>query len=88
MEEDKRKVKDIIGELNCPKNFRCYKSNFSNLCKAKKIGREENLKCLEKKPRNCLFAFPFLHSYICTCPLRIYIYKKMERKKRKDFQKR
>jgi len=34
-EELEKGIAEIIGELECPKAFRCYRSGFENLCKAK-----------------------------------------------------
>ncbi len=80
MEQDhKRQIEEIIGILQCPKDFKCYKSGFDNLCKAKDVGIESFLECLEKNPEECKFSFPFGHSYLCNCPLRIYIAKKVKK---------
>ena len=35
MEQDyKKEIEKIIGEMTCPKDFRCYKSKFKSICKA------------------------------------------------------
>lgn len=34
-EEHKKKIEEIIGEMQCPKNFNYAKSGFEVLCKAK-----------------------------------------------------
>lgn len=34
----KTEIENIIDELECPKDFECYKSGFDVLCKAKDIG--------------------------------------------------
>ena len=73
-----RRLEDIVGELKCPKNFRCYRSGFKTLCKAKDIGLERHLVCLEKNPKKCVFAFSFGGEYFCTCPVRIYIAKNIK----------
>ena len=78
-EEHKRKMEELIGELKCPKDFRCYQLGFDNLCRAKDIGIESFLVCLEENQRNCKFAVPVKTSYLCHCPLRIYIAKKLKK---------
>ena len=80
MEEDyKKEIEKIIGGMKCPKDFICYKSGFEDLCKAKDIGIESFLKCLEENPQKCLFSLTFGFGYVCQCPLRYYIVKKLKR---------
>ncbi len=73
------KLTKIIGEIDCPKDFRCYKSGFKNLCKVKYISEHHYLLCLEEKPHECVFSVSFSQSYICQCPLRIYISQEMKK---------
>ncbi len=40
MEQTDKQIKEIIGHLKCPKDFKCYKSGFDVLCKVKDIGME------------------------------------------------
>lgn len=75
----KRQIEEIIGGMKCPKDFECYKLGFNNLCKAKDIGIESFLECLEKNPQACKFSISFGHSYFCQCPLRNYIAKKLKK---------
>jgi len=80
MEQEIRKeVERIIDGMKCPKDFECCKSGLENLCRAKDIGLESFLECLEKNPQECEFSFSFGHSYFCHCPLRVYIAKKLKR---------
>ena len=72
-------MKKIIGCLQCPKDFRCYKSGFRKLCKAKNIGLKEYLECLEENPTECVFSLSFGYSYLCKCPLRVYIAKVLKK---------
>ena len=39
-QNQKQEIEKIIGGIKCPKDFKCYKSGFENLCKAKDIGIE------------------------------------------------
>ena len=77
--EHKRKIEEIVGVMNCPKDFKCCESDFANVCKAKDIGIQSFLVCLEEDPQRCKFALSFGDSYLCQCPLRVYIAKKSER---------
>ncbi len=77
--ECKMELHEIVGEFKCPKDFVCYKSGFEILCKAKDVGRESFLLCKEKKPWECKFSLAVDYEYICECPLRIYIAKKLKK---------
>lgn len=75
-ESSKKKLEELIGQIECPKDFICYKSGFKTLCKAEDVGMKSYLKCLEENPRDCVFSMGYAESYYCTCPLRRYIAKK------------
>jgi len=82
MEQDNRKeIEEIIGQLKCPKDFKCYRSGFETLCKAEDIGMKTYLKCLEEDASHCLFSMSFGSGsmYFCACPLRVYISKKLKK---------
>jgi hypothetical protein len=79
MENHKDEIQKIIGQLDCPKSFVCYTSGFENLCKARDIGLENYLDCLQAEPEKCPFALSFGAGYFCHCPLRIYLAKKLKR---------
>ena len=74
-----RGIPDIIRNLDCPKDFRCYRSAFKDLCKAKDIGTKGFVECLEEKPADCAFSFQLATSHMCECPLRIYIAKNLKK---------
>ena len=69
----------IIKNMICPIEFVCCKSRFENLCRAQDIGLESFLKYLEENSEECAFSLSFGYSYMCTCPLRIYIAKKLKK---------
>jgi hypothetical protein len=73
---DKQQVEQIISQTACPKGFACHRSTFDVLGKAKDIGVDSFVVCLEEEPFECKFAVPFGYSYFCQCPLRVYIAKK------------
>ena len=70
-----REIEEIIGQMKCPKDFRCYKSGFKELCRARDFGIENYLECLDKNPQECKFAMEYGILYICKCPLRYYLVK-------------
>ena len=78
MEQDiKKELEEIMGNLNCPKDFQCYKSGFENLCKAQKVGIMNYLLCLEEA--SCTFSTFIGDAYYCQCPLRIYLSMKLNK---------
>ena len=57
-DEDRKKIEEIMGTMQCPKNFKCAESGFEHLCRATDFGAEKYLDCLEENPSACLFALP------------------------------
>jgi hypothetical protein len=72
-----KELKEIMGGLDCPKDFICYESGFKTLCKAQDIGLDTFLECLEERPGDCTFSLFARSTYFCQCPLRVYIFKKL-----------
>ena len=78
-EELEKDIAKILGKLQCPKDFKCYRSGFEDLCKVKVVGTESQmLVCLEKQPKKCKFV-NLAGGYICECPLRAYIAKNLKK---------
>jgi hypothetical protein len=78
-QEHEKKLKEIIGDIKCPKDFKCCKQGFKNLCKAGDIGPGGTIKCLEKRAYDCSFTTLYNGVFYCTCPLRVYIAKKLKK---------
>ncbi|MFH1572217.1 MAG: helix-turn-helix transcriptional regulator [Gemmatimonadota bacterium] len=72
-------VAGIVGGMSCPKGFECAHSGFENLCRARDIGLERHLECLEGDSTDCVFAITFGGSHLCECPLRNYLFRKLAR---------
>jgi hypothetical protein len=72
-DEDLEKIEELIGGMHCPKDFRCVESGFERLCKAKDVGLDHHLVCLEAGGFQCRFALVVERDYYCGCPLRVYI---------------
>jgi len=80
MEQDhKEEMEEIIGQFECPKDFRCCNPGIGALCRARDIGLESFLLCLEEDPKGCPFSRSFGSSYLCQCTLRIYMAKKLHK---------
>jgi hypothetical protein len=67
-QEHEKKLKEIIGDIKCPKDFKCCKQGFKN-----------PIKCLEKRAYDCSFTTLYNGVFYCTCPLRVYIAKKLKK---------
>jgi hypothetical protein len=78
-ESFKKKIKEIAGNIKCTKDFKCYKSNFNDLCEMKDLGMDSFLLCLDKKSKDCAFMVFFGGAYLCRCPLRICIAKELKK---------
>jgi hypothetical protein len=73
--EQKTQIEEIVSGMECPKDFKCYKSGFENLCKTKIFQDGGAIECLDESSWLCEFCFGFGMGYFCQCPLRKYIAK-------------
>ena len=83
-EEFKKLIEEIpleklVGGIECPKNFKCTRFSFADLCKANDIGKDSCLECLERNPQDCPFMIDVVSARLCSCPLRIYIAKNLNK---------
>lgn len=76
-----QEINEIKKRMQCSKGFLCAKSGFSNLCRAKDVGLDHHLLCLEYAPSLCDFALLSDRKYFCTCPLRVFLTKNLHQKK-------
>ncbi|MES0350250.1 MAG: hypothetical protein ABUK19_05985 [Desulfobacteria bacterium] len=72
-------IRDVIEDLVCPKGFLCCTEGLEKLCKAKDVGMRTFVQCLEPNPIECPFSKLLAVSYVCKCPLRIYITKELNK---------
>ncbi len=72
------KIEEIVGEMSCPKKFRCAEAGFENMCKAEDYGHDRYLECLEDSPEDCPFALSFVNGFFCQCPLRVFVAQKLK----------
>lgn len=77
--EDRKKIEQLMRQMECPKDFKCVKENFDRLCKVRKFELDDHLECLEKNPSHCPFAIPFIHQHICICQMRMFIIQKLKK---------
>ncbi len=76
-DEVRKTIEEIMGKLQCPGNFKCAESGFEVLCKARRIGMEDYLECLEERSSTCKFAMPSRDKLLCQCPVRRYVFEKL-----------
>jgi hypothetical protein len=48
-----------------------YKPGVGFICKAKDIGLDSFVQCLEKDSHLCVFSIRYAHSYFCKSPARV-----------------
>jgi len=83
IEEHRGKFEEIMSQMDCRKDFACYKNDFRECCKVNLSVDGELVECdpsnykdSEGKRPDCDFALLFGYStYFCTCPVRTYVAK-------------
>ena len=78
-EENKKRIEELIAEVQCPKGFKCVDSNSEDFCKAKDCGLKNYVECIEHNPHACKFALRFGGRYYCCCPFRVYFAKGLKK---------
>ena len=74
----KSAIKRIMKKTVCVKDYRCYSSGFTDLCKAEYIGMDSYILCVDNI-QQCNFSMFFVDEYLCKCPVRIYIAKELKK---------
>ena len=46
MSDNKEQIEKIISNTGCQRGFKCYKSDFTDLCKVRDIGIDSFVECL------------------------------------------
>ncbi|MFO7967163.1 MAG: hypothetical protein R6U44_06160 [Archaeoglobaceae archaeon] len=78
----KHEIEEIMENMDCPKDFACYKANFENLCKFEELCIEDYVECgssCNESLTICPSRFDFGGSYLCSCPLRVFVAKRLNR---------
>ncbi len=74
-----KQIQKIMSEMECRKDFECYKSGFENMSKVNDIGLEGFVECLKENAQECELSVSFGYSWFCRCPLRIYVAKTLNK---------
>jgi hypothetical protein len=73
------KIAEILKESSettpCNKNYRCIAMLEGELCPIEQLSSAELFACLDENPLICLHSDSFSNENFCNCPLRIKIYK-------------
>ncbi len=77
-EQQKREIEKLITLMKCDKDFQCRETGLTNLCKARYIGMDSRIECLEQNPQKCRFSLVLGCNSFCQCSLRVYIAKNLE----------
>ncbi len=77
--QDNSLIEKLAAKFQCPKDFKCYRSGFIELCKAKDINSGKHIECIDDDAPNCMFSLLQGSLYLCKCPLRIYLAKELNR---------
>jgi hypothetical protein len=74
MDTSKEKIETIISQNTCIKNFKCYQSNFIDICKAQDMGQGEKLlECIDENGYECEFSVRYRSTRFCGCKVRAAI---------------
>jgi len=74
-----KEIEKIIYGLRLPKNSEYYEPGVGFSCKAKDIGLDAYVECLEMYSSTCPFSLSYGCSSYCKCPSRIYIAKELKK---------
>ncbi|MEE9402606.1 MAG: hypothetical protein V3V47_05335 [Desulfobacteria bacterium] len=74
-----RQIEEAMPGLKLLQDCKAYKPGFGFICKAKDVGLDSYVECLEKDSCRCPFSVSYAHAYYCICPARIYIAKELEK---------
>jgi hypothetical protein len=72
-----QKIEKILK--GCPPDCKCHGRGVENLCKAKDIGLDTFVECMEAKPFECTYAISYGRTSYCSCPVRVEIAQKYEK---------
>ncbi|MHC4232870.1 MAG: hypothetical protein ACYTBW_05865 [Planctomycetota bacterium] len=73
VQESIEEIEEIMHKIDCPFRFRCEKSGFEDLC-GELVGQSGKfVSCSDPRTAECGFSIQLGSSFLCACPLRIYI---------------
>lgn len=79
--EYQKEIEKIMENMECSNEFHCYQTNFENMCHPKGTVTDSYIECGDgcpSEPYLCKFRILFGHSSLCSCPLRNFVYRKLQ----------
>ena len=74
-QQHKDRIREIITNIECPNDFKCWKAGLENLCKADTVAGVKLIQCSDPAAQQCDFTMSPGSAVLCKCPLRSYIAK-------------
>lgn len=72
-----RQIEAAMPGLRQLEGCKSYKPGYGFTCKARDVGLDSYIECLEKDSCRCPFSVYYARTYYCSCPARIYVAKEM-----------
>jgi hypothetical protein len=77
-EADLQRIEETMLGSRLIEDCKWYKSGFGFTCKARDVGLDSYVECLETQSHMCPFSLSYAYSYYCSCRGRAIITKKFE----------
>ena len=74
-----QEVQRLIYGLRLHKDCKWFNPGSGFSCKAKDVGLDLYVECLEEGSHKCPFSVSYAHSYYCTSPARVYVARRLKR---------
>ena len=77
--EERQQLEVLQSQIQCTKHFSCVGTALSELCDGEYHADLDLLECFDKADPPCSFGRAFGCTTVCTCPLRKYIARNLNR---------
>jgi hypothetical protein len=74
-----QEIEKAINGLKLREDCKWFKRGFGFSCKAKDVGLDSFVECLEKDSCRCPFSVSYAYSFYCSCPPRVYIARELKK---------
>jgi len=74
-----QQIEKAMPGLKLLEDCKSYKPGFGFTCKAKDIGLDSYVECLEEDSHRCPFSMSYADAYYCTSPARVYVAKAVKK---------
>lgn len=73
--QHKSKIEELAAQVECPWEFRCTTSDFTDVPEVKDPGLP--VECLASRGEDCPLGLHFGNAILCRCPVRMYLAKEV-----------